>query len=261
MKGEKRKGEKMKKIQSIVYKSINIKVIIISMLLLLYFWAGFSMAFSDGETRKLKIDMKIFNEFYRLMADNFTDAKFEGETKQIVDGALVESKYEAYSKDLDYKRIDVVSYGDKFSHVTTPDMVWFYFEKSNYVIYYSKKENVAKFNSSVYFDSVKEDGKISRTYSDGRIIYRLLDYKYNIKQTYIFDAVTRKLVQQIVEPAGGDKIESTYKGWDKIKVPKDLFSFPSRANSKCLDQSMHLIKKQNRIGNAFYGYSKLNYKN
>jgi hypothetical protein len=207
--------------------------------------AGRSLAFSDEENIKMKINMEIYNEFYDLMVDNFTDARFEGIAKQTVNGAFMESKYTAYSKDLNYKRIDVVSYGDKFSHVTTPDKVWYYFEKENYVIYYANKKNVARFNSKVYFDSVKDDGKITKTHSDGKItkthsdgkiIYKLLDYKYNIKQTFVFDGTANKLTLQLVEPDGGEKIETTYKGWDKIKSSKDIFSFPSRAKSKCMDQ-------------------------
>lgn len=192
--------------------------------------------------------MEIYNEFYDLMVENFTDVKFEGVTKQTVNGAFMESKYTAYSKDLNYKRIDVVSYGDKFSHVTTPDMVWYYFEKENYVIYYANKKNVARFNSKVYFDSVKDDGKITKTYSDGKITYKLLDYKYNIKQTFVFDGATKKLMLQLVEPDGGEKIETTYKGWDKIKSSRDLFSFPSRAKSKCLDQSSRPVSSTVRMG-------------
>lgn len=215
--------------------------------------AGESLAFSDWETVKMKINMETFNEFYNLMTENFTDAKFEGNIKQTVNGAFMESKFTAYSKDLNYKRIDVVSYGDKFSHVTTPDMVWYYFEKENYVIYYADKKNVARFNSKVYFDSVKDDGKIAKTYSDGNIIYKLLDYKYNIKQTFVFDGKSGKLALQLVEPDGGEKIETTYKGWEKISTPKDLFSFPSRAKSKCLDQSARPLSNTTRMGANPYG--------
>lgn len=197
--------------------------------------------------------MELFNEFYNLIKDSFTEVKFEGEVKQIVDGAYMESKFTGYSKDLNYKRVDVISYGDKFSHVTTPEKVWYYFEKNNYVIYYANKKNVARFNAKVYFDSVKDDGKISKSYSDGKIVYKLLDYKYNIKQTFVFDGVTKKIVHQIVEPAGAEKIETLYKSIEKTNISKDIFSFPSRAEAKPMDQSARPISRTLRMGSLPYG--------
>ncbi len=212
-------------------------------------------AFEDEQTSKIKINMNLFNEFHDMIKDNFTDVKFEGEVKQIVNGAYMESKFTGYSKDLNYKRVDVISYGDKFSHVTTPDKVWYYFEKENYVIYYANKKNVARFNAKVYFDSVKDDGKITKTYSDGKIVYKLLDYNYNIKQTFVFDAATKKIVHQIVEPAGAEKIETSYKLIEKTNISKDIFSFPSRAKNKPMDQSTRPLSRTLRMGAAPYGGS------
>lgn len=200
-----------------------------------FFIVDKASAFEDEENSKIKINMELFNEFYDLIKDNFTEVKFEGEVKQIVNGAYMESKFTGYSKDLNYKRVDVISYGDKFSHVTTPERVWYHFEKENYVIYYANKKNVARFNSKVYFDSVKDDGKITKTYSDGKIVYKLLDYNYNIKQTFVFDSAAKKLIHQMVEPAGAEKIETSYKLIEKTNISKDIFSFPSRAKSKSMD--------------------------
>lgn len=192
-------------------------------------------AFIGDEPAKYKINIELYEEFYKLMVDSFTNAKFEGVAKQTINGAYTESKYSAYSKDLDYKRIDATAEGVSVSHVTTPEKVWYYYEKWNYVIYYKNKKNVARFNSKVYFDSVKDDGKITKSVSDGQTTYQLVDYNYNIRQTFVFDNATRLLKLQIVEPEVGDKTETSYKGWEKVKCPKGIFDFPSRASAKCLD--------------------------
>ncbi len=191
--------------------------------------------FGDDEVKKLKVDDKLFDEYYKLMQDCFTNAKFEGIVKQVINGAYVESKYIAYSKDLDYKKIDVSTSGDKVSYVTTPDKVWYYFEKDNYVVYFANKKNIAKYNSQVYFDMAKMDGKITRSFSDGQITYKLTDYTNNIKQTFIFDDATKTLQFQLVESESGEKIETTYKAWEHKKIPNDTFDFPSRAAAKCID--------------------------
>ena len=195
--------------------------------------SGFT--FGDDEVRKLKVDEKLFDEYYKLMQDCFTNARFEGVVKQVINGAYVESKYTAYSKDLDYKRIDVTTSGEKLSNVTTPDKVWYYFEKGNYVLYYDSKKNISKFNSKVYFDIAKSDGKITRSISGGLITYKLTDYTNNIKQTFVFDDATKLLQAQLVESESGEKIETSYKGWEHKKISKDTFDFPSRATAKCID--------------------------
>jgi len=215
----------------------------ILMILVLVFSAGIFIAlsytngltFADDEVKKLKVDDKLFDEYYKLMQDCFADAKFEGIVKQVINGAYVESKYIAYSKDLDYKKIDISTSGDKMSYVTTPDKVWYYFEKDNYVVYFANKKNIAKYNSQVYFDMAKMDGKITRSVSDGQITYKLTDYTNNIKQTFIFDGATKLLQFQLVESESGEKIETTYKAWEHKKIPKDTFDFPSRAAAKCID--------------------------
>ena len=207
-----------------------------------------ALAYSDDEPIKMKIDMELFEEFLDLMTETFTGAKFEGVVKQTVNGAYMESKYTAYSQNLDYKRIDIIAEGKKVSHVTTPEKVWYYYEQPNFVAYFANKKNVARFNSKVYFDSVIDDGKITKIVSDGMTTYKLVDYRYNIKQTFVFSNSTKKLQLQIVEPESGDKIESTYKGWEKVKIPKDIFTFPARAASKCLDQSMKKPSQSGRYG-------------
>ena len=229
-----------------------IALFISSFIVICAFGANNAAAFEDEKPSKIKINMGLFNEFYKLINDSFTGVKFEGEIKQIVNGAYMESKFIGYSKDLNYKRVDVISYGDKFSHVTTPDKVWYYFEKENYVIYYANKKNVARFNSKVYFDSVKDDGKITKTNSDGDIVYKLIDYNYNIKQTFVFEGATKKLIHQIVEPAGAEKIETSYKSIEKTNISKDIFSFPSRAKSKSMDQSARPLSRTLRMGAAPY---------
>jgi|GEM_PF-4942940 len=235
-------------------KNFFTKLLLFSLICLFYFFSyATAHAYDYDESPKIKIDRDLFNEYCKLMQEHFTNAKFEGTIKQMVNGAFVESKYIAYSKDLEYKKIDLISYGerfskdldeknidlfshgDKFSMVITPKKVWYYFEKSNYVIYYEQKKNVAKFNNSFFLEFVKDDGKIVKNISDGLITYRIMDYINNITQTAVFDETTKKLKTQLIETADGEKMEITYKDWQYQQITNYIFRYPSNAGSKCAD--------------------------
>ena len=211
-------------------------------------------AFYNDETQKIKIDMQLFDEYYGLVQKCFSGAKCEGTIKQLVNGAVVESKFIAYSKDLQYKKIEVTSYGerfskdldekkidlashgDKFEMIVTPDKVWYYFSDTKYVIYYAQKKNIAKFNSMAYLNLVKNDGKITKKVSDGQTVYQIIDYSHFIKQTIVSDSATGKVKSQLVETESGEKIEFIFKNWERWNGSDSVFKYPARVNdTKCAD--------------------------
>jgi len=193
------------------------------------------LAFGDDEVKKIKMDEGLFDEYYKLMQQCFKNAKFEGVVKQKINGADVESKYIAYSKDIDYKKIEISSYGEKLSYVVTPDKVWYFYEKSNYVVYFASKKNIAKHNSRVNFDMARQDGKITKSVADGQITYKITEYENNTRQTFVFDEKTKQLKFQTVESDSGEKMETSYKLWEGQTIAKDIFNYPARAIEKCID--------------------------
>jgi len=217
-------------------------------------FTGKAFAFDDEPAPKVKIDMQLFDEYYKLIQGCLIGAKVDGSIKQLVNGAFVESKFTAYSKDLQYKKIDVTSYGerfskdladkkidlfphgDKFSLIVTPDKVWYYFDKTNYVIYYEQKKNIAKFNSMTYMNFVKNDGKITKKISGNQVIYQIVDYSHYIKQKVIVDSTTNKIKSQLIETDSGEKIEFTYKNWERWNGSDSVFKYPVKiGEKKCAD--------------------------
>jgi len=198
--------------------------------------SNFAIAQSGDEDVKTPVDKVLFDEFYKICEKCSTNCTYTGKTSFKLNGADVSAKYAMFSKDMENKRLDIESSGDKLTIFIRPDEVVNYFEKQN--IAYSTHENrkIVKYNFKKGLDVIRENGRITKKVKGSEAVYTLADYTHDIKSTYNVDLNTGLINHSLIKDnPSGDIIETTYQGWESKKLDSDLFKVPSNATIKNAD--------------------------
>lgn len=197
---------------------------------------NFASAQSDDEEVKTPVDKELFEEFYRICEKCSTGCTYTGKTSFKLNGADVSSKYTMFSKDMENKRINIESSGDKLTIFIRPAEVIHYFEKQDVAYSSQSNRNIARYNLKKHLNIIRENGKITKKVKGDTAVYTLTDYTHDVKSAYTVDLNSGLINHSIIrDNSSGDVIETTYQGWESKKLDSDIFKLPSSATVKNAD--------------------------
>jgi hypothetical protein len=184
------------------------------------------------ESKSLPVDAALFAEFYKILVKSTTNVVVTGEMTIPREGTKMIVKFTAYRKDLEYLRIDSEADNEPVAITLTPSEAWLYLKKQDILFTYSDRTTLANANTRLYMESVKKNGKITKSAGGGKTIYLLTDFTSDIKMAYTVDNKTG-LILSAKKRYGraGTESEKIFKEYKFTKIDDSKFERPKNVKT------------------------------